>query len=90
MIAGGLSLFTALASIQLMIKHRYHERRDSDLLEAFEKANNLLEIHGKSNLGDRPWYVQWSSYKIWLLTLWVFAAAALVVLGKALCVATTP
>lgn len=83
-ISAALALFTALAAIQLMVKHRYHEQRDSRYLQAFEKANNMLEIHGRGNLEDQPWYVRWSSYEVWVFTLSLFAAAAIIVLLSAL------
>ncbi len=84
-ISAVLALTTALASIQLMIKHRYHEQRDSNLLHSFEDANNILQIHARGNLQNQPWYVRWSSYKVWLFTLWLFATSAMAVLLSVLC-----
>ena len=82
-ISGLLSLITALASIQLMIKHRAYEKRDSDRLRDYEKAKYSISIHGALE-GDQPFYVKWSSYKCWLFVLWSFAIAAAFVFGDAL------
>lgn len=74
----------ALASVQLMVKHRRNEVEDSKLLEAFERDSGMTEIHAAKSYSGEPWYVRMSSYKIWLSLLWLFVAAAVVVLITAL------
>jgi hypothetical protein len=71
--------------MQLMAKNRYFEMRDSRLLEAFEQANGMEVVHGRTlHAGDRAWY-HVSSYVVWMCTLAVFAIAAfLVILGVTL------
>lgn len=77
-----LALAAALASIQLMAKHRYHEVRDSRLLEEFERdsGNNYVVIHGRPSDTDKEWY-HFSSYNVWIAMLAVFALAAVAVIA---------
>ena len=80
-ISATLALIAALASLQLMAKHRAHEVEDSELLENFEKhTQGMYVIHGPRSRTRRPFYIKWSSYIVWLFTLWSFTLAAAFVL----------
>jgi hypothetical protein len=88
-VSAALALLAALASMQLMAKHRHHEVEDSTDLEGFEKANatkGYIAIHGKRNRnsikGVSGLFIRYSSYKIWMLTLLAFAIAAGLVLAR--------
>ena len=84
MLAGSLALFASLASIQLMSKHRLLEVRDSKWLEAFERENGLAVIHSRPprQEGCSVWklFVGLSSYRVWVITLFLFALAAVLIL----------
>jgi|SRR5690242_5862865 len=79
-ISAMLALIVALASLQLMAKHRYHEKACSLLLQIHEEANDLHPVHSGSTGGKRPFYLRLSSYLVWMATLWGFAFAAALVL----------
>ncbi len=81
-----LALAAALASIQLMAKHRCLEVRDSQLLEEYERnsVNGFEVIHSKSS-GFNKMLCRWSSYKIWMFMLGVFALAAIIVIIVEIC-----
>ena len=81
LISAILSLITALASIQLLSKHREMEQYHARMLHDYEKKNGLYEVNRRlisvktiSNL------VAISSYKIWLFVLLIFAVAALLII----------
>jgi hypothetical protein len=77
------SLFVGLASIQLMIKHRYHEVIDSELMAAFEATHaeeGYSVIHRPGAVRTsikRPWPARISSYRLWLTVLTGFCLIAL-------------
>lgn len=87
--ASTLALVAAVASVQLMWKHRFMEVRDSRLLKAFEEArrgDGFLRIHGRP---ERQW--GWRSLQtviiqvvpsfwLWFVLLLAFAAAPIFVL----------
>jgi len=81
-IAASLAGLTSLMSMQLMSKHRHHEVIDNQMLQQIEKENDWPPFHGKSAdraklVGQpRPWYVNFSSYWIWMAGLWAFLALA--------------
>jgi hypothetical protein len=78
-LAACLSLLTALASLQLIIKHRYFEKQDSLSLETFEEAHQnegYRIIHQRRSCSSK-WYLRLKSYNVWVFTLWVFVAIAL-------------
>jgi hypothetical protein len=84
-IAAALALVAALASVQLMAKHRFFEVQDAKWLEEFERNHAGVELVHARPSGPRrrsawAWFVRRSSYKIWLLTLVAFSLAALTVL----------
>lgn len=82
LIAMSLALITSLISMQLMSKHRHHEMVDSRLLEQFEQDHELHALHCSSRARDslsnarRSWFVNLSSYRIWMTGLGLFAIAA--------------
>jgi len=76
LIASLLAFLAALASAQLLAKHRYFERYNTDLLQEIEAAKQLQPVHERPP--EVPGVVGWSSYRVWLILLLVFAAAAVV------------
>lgn len=87
LMSASLSLITALASIQLMAKHRYYEVLASHALQKFEdekKKDGLEPVHARrpSKNEDVSFLVRWSSYIVWTVTLSAFAVVALIVLLK--------
>jgi len=48
-----LSLLFTVASIVILIKHRYHELLDADLLRKFEDAHRLYPIHAHPDVRAR-------------------------------------
>jgi len=86
LLAALLALIIALISMQLMSKHRYHERIDVKLLESLEKDMKLDKLgyfpHGHPK--DRAsfvrmtpqWFQRLSSYQVWMLGLALFAIAS--------------
>ncbi len=92
LVAALLSFLVALASMQLMAKHRLHEVIAGKHLEAFEKdaANGLAVIHATAGRNDteypelRRWY-HFSSYKMWQAVLGVFAITAIAIVVDLTC-----
>jgi hypothetical protein len=80
-VAALLSLLAALASLQLMSKHRHMEVLDSKLLEEHEKiCKNIgyAVVSGRARTinENTSWLARRSSYKVWLALLSAFAFAA--------------
>jgi hypothetical protein len=86
-----LALIIALISMQLMSKHRYHERIDAKLLENLEKEMKLDKLvgyfpHGQPEyrarlVGMKPqWLQRPSSYRVWMLGLALFAIASVIII----------
>jgi hypothetical protein len=86
LVAAILAFVASIGSIQLMAKHRFHEVRDAELLEEYEKLRTGFQvIHGTA--AENPgaaWYLKISSYRLWLCMLGVFALAAAVVFAGVL------
>lgn len=81
LISAMLALIAALASLQLLAKHRFNEVNDSKLLEAFEGANSAQGyevIHVPTS--SPKWYQRLSSYSVWVFALGAFAVGAILVL----------
>ncbi len=74
-IASALALITALASSQLLAKHRYHETYYSRLLEAIESCKRLPPVHQRPPKPNGP--IAWSSYTVWQVVFIAFAVAAI-------------
>ncbi len=84
-VAALLSLLAALASLQLMAKHRHMEVLDSRILEEHEKNSRKLGysvISGRvRTINDHiSWLARRSSYRVWMALLVAFAFAAGVIL----------
>jgi hypothetical protein len=77
-ISATLALIVALASIQILSKHRSVEVSDSKYLEEYEKRNRLPIIHAKYK--NDKWYLHISSYYVWIFVLFSFFLAALIIL----------
>jgi len=78
LIAATLSLIVALASIQLLKKHRSMENHCAKILHDYEKDLGLYEINQK--LIPEGWFARISSYRIWIFVLSSFAIAAFLVI----------
>jgi colanic acid biosynthesis protein WcaH len=85
-IAAILAFITAAASIQLLIKHRFHEVKDACWLENFEKKNayrGYKPVHSEQKTipGNRVyvWLCKRKSFRVWLASLSAFAICALVI-----------
>lgn len=83
LVASLLALVTALASAQLLMKHRHFELHYARLLEGAEREQGLAIAHSRPPAGAGA--VAWSSYTIWRSVLLVFAASAVVAAALALC-----
>jgi hypothetical protein len=83
LIAMSLALIISIISIQLMTKHRHHEKLDSLTLEIMEQQHGLLPLHRRSRERSsgaglsENWFVRTSSFRVWILGLSLFGVAAL-------------
>ncbi len=93
LVASSLALLISFMSVQLMGKHRHHERTSADLLETLEQELKIRPVH---QVRHRPsessgpkvttalplWHrvIDLSSYKVWVGGLTLFGVAAAVVL----------
>jgi len=85
LLASFLSFLAALASLQLMSKHRHMERLDSDLLEQYEILNRgagFAVIHGPERIQAQSpsWLAGHPSNKVWLGLLGAFAVSSMVIM----------
>jgi len=83
LIAAFLALVVSLVSMQLMTKNRYFEKRDSKMLEEYEKAkqdDGFQSIHERPDYSEAAWYEKIKSYRLWLFMLAIFGTAAVVVI----------
>lgn len=83
LIAACLALVISLASMQLMAKNRYFEKRDSQMLQDYEDAKKnkgFQSIHARPDYRKAAWYLKASSYRLWLFMLAAFGTAAVVVI----------
>lgn len=83
-IAAFLSIIVALASIQLMIKHRFSEKDHAQLLQRLEKERGLLPINRwrgpKPSWWNPKTWIALSSVGIWVVMMIVFGFWALLIL----------
>lgn len=82
-LAAVLALVAALASAQLLAKHRYFEIYCARLLEAHELAQRWLPVHARPPKAAGP--TGWSSYAVWLWVFFAFAAASVTAMIMSLC-----
>lgn len=71
-ITSGLAVILGLASYQLMVKHRFHERKVCDELEQMETKFRLLSVHSKMEKNEKQekdWMLRYSSFQIWRIAL---------------------
>jgi len=83
LLAALLALVAALASAQLLAKHRYFEIYYARLLEAHELAQRMSPVHARPPKAAGP--TGWSSYVAWLWVFFAFAAASLTAMIMSLC-----
>ena len=81
-IAAGLALIAALASAQLLLKHRAFEHADAKWLYEFEVRRGLERVNRKRELAEIP--QRWRASDIWLGVLLLFGVAAAYVLVSVL------
>ena len=82
LIASFLAAVAAIASVILMQKHRTLERECSRQLEEFEGKDDGYEpIHARPDMSGHPFWVRWSSHRIWTICLCLFAVAAMATFG---------
>jgi hypothetical protein len=79
LIAAFLSFITALASIQLLFKHRFMEEQHAKILHDYEKSFGLYGINQK--MTPNNWVVKISSFQLWFFVLFFFMVAASLVIG---------
>jgi hypothetical protein len=88
-LASVLSFISALASIQLLTKHRHFERVDSKLCQKLEDDLSLKAVcgylpHAETENRRQPsdpkpsGWIAYSSFQIWRVLLGLFALAAMV------------
>jgi hypothetical protein len=86
--SSALAAMVALMSMQLMAKHRLHELADSMTLEKIERELSIFFLNAPPHaaVGTRleqlpaagtPWWLKWSSYRVWMAGLGAFAAVGL-------------
>ncbi|MGW1678561.1 hypothetical protein [Saccharopolyspora sp. NPDC002376] len=83
-LASGLAALVSVLTMQLMAKHRWHERVDSQWLEEFEKRHGLDVVHQhrrrlawELNLGAPGFAARWRSYRLWQFGIGLFGAVGL-------------
>lgn len=74
-IASALAFITAVASAQLLSKHRHFEVYYARLLQSIETARQLPTVSERPPSGEG--FSAMSAYSVWRFVLWAFAAAAL-------------
>ncbi len=74
-IAAVLACITAIASLQLLGKHRFMEESHRKILQGYEEANCQYAPNQKPKPSSR--LLRCSSYKIWMAVLMSFAIAAI-------------
>ena len=70
-----LALFAAVASAQLLARHRHFQQHYSKLLQDIERAKGLPVVHQAPPSGK--FLARWSSYNIWFAVFIAFGAVAL-------------
>ncbi len=82
LISAGLAALAAFASVQLMVKHRYYERADSEWLKKYEEPwEAWRRVHGRTRpfAPRKTFLASWSSFCVWVTILSIFVLAALAV-----------
>jgi hypothetical protein len=84
LIASALALVVAAISMQLMAKHRHHERTEADRLKGFEEDQQLAGLHRpmqERGTQLRRWSpTALSSYHVWMVGIAVFGLAAVTII----------
>ena len=82
--AGFLGAITAVASVQLLTRHRHMEQLDSSALESFEEKNKVSGwsvIHGrKRTLGKGRFLARSSSFQWWRGLLCIFGILSFLIM----------
>ena len=84
MIAATLAFVTAVASVQLLAKHRTSEMETAIQAEEMERSACITVLNAKKDARLQPWYARYSSYELWVCLLTIFGATALMILLKGL------
>jgi hypothetical protein len=77
-IAALLALITSVSSLQLLAKHRYGEKSLAVELDHIEKTTGRFRMNRYRRSNN--WFINRSSYRIWLVVLSLFGVAALITL----------
>jgi colanic acid biosynthesis protein WcaH len=77
-ISAFLALITAVASIHLLMKHRFYEEEHAKISHKYERNHGLAEINKQCD--PKPWFQNKSSYGIWRIILSFFAFFALLII----------
>jgi colanic acid biosynthesis protein WcaH len=77
-VASALAFFIALASVQLLAKHRFMERRHAVILDKHEKALGRFGANSKEEFLPDTWVTEIRSHILWAILLGLFAIAAAV------------
>lgn len=85
-IAASLALIVAIASIQLLTKHRFGEVYHAKLLQRIEKERGLMQINARPvpmiTRNPETWLAKLRSYWIWFFLLLGFGICALIIIIK--------
>jgi hypothetical protein len=75
-LASSVAAVVSVLTMQLMAKHRWHERVDSQWLEKFERRHGLDVVHQSRhtlarelNLGGPGGPARWRSYRLWQVAI---------------------
>jgi hypothetical protein len=75
-VASALAFFIALASVQLLAKHRFMEHRHAVILDKHEKALGRFGANANQEFLPDRWITKIRSHRVWAMLLGVFAIAA--------------
>lgn len=91
-LAGLLAAIVSFLTVQLMAKHRWHERIDSNWLDRFEQRSGLEPVHGRRRrlaegvgLSGPHLLIRWSSYRLWQCGITMFGVVGLACAAVSAC-----
>lgn len=73
-LASALSFVISLASMQLLVKHRFMEEQHAKILDRYEGARGLFRANGR--FSPNTWSTRIKSHVLWAVLLGLFAVAA--------------
>jgi len=84
-LTAGLALVAAIASVLLLIKHRFGEKEMGVLATQMEQDGGYPAVNDKKTEQEahsNAWYVRQSSFNLWLLLLLLFGVTSFAVILK--------